>query len=366
MRIAQLSNAFNWSGGAQQMWLLSKALAQKGHALWVICPPGSPMEQRCHAARLEVWPLSQRQDYDVPSMIRLARFLKERRIDILHAHHPTAHAIGLGAAYLSRVPAFCVTRRVIFPVKRNPFSRLKYLSRRINGYVAVCEAVKTELAKAGVKSERVVVVPSAVANGAEDPSREEGMRFREALGLSKTDFVIGTVANHSPYKGLRVLLDAAQPVAAHHPRVHFLIVGRDTERLAPAVAERGLGSRVTLAGFRTDIPHVLAALDLFVLPSLQEAAATALREAMIQGLPVIGTRVGGIPEAIHPGETGLLVPPGDAGALAQAMRTLIDDAALRERLARQGKAYVEKAYALPNVVERMETFYESLLGKRDL
>jgi glycosyltransferase involved in cell wall biosynthesis len=138
------------------------------------------------------------------------------------------------------------------------------------------------------------------------------------------------------------------------------MAGRDTEKLQPLVDRLRLSRSVHLLGFRTDVPRLLAALDLFVMPSLQEGAATAVREAMAAGVAAIGTDVGGIPESIRDGETGLLVPPSDSQALAQAMGRLLAEPQQARVLAERGRAFVREAFSLERAVGQTEDFYRRL------
>lgn len=358
MRIMYLTESMGWSGGAQQVLLMAGALHRRGHRLVVACQPGSEILSRAEAAGLSVERVRIRQDYDVPAAWNVAGLLKSRRVELLHAHHPTAHAIGLMAAAWTRLPVFAVTRRVIFPLKRNLFSRLKYLSRRVDGYVAVAEAVRSELRKGGVADSRIEVIPSVME--VPNASAEEGAALRRELGLAEGP-LITTVANYADFKGQDYLVRAAASVCRRFPRCQFLLAGRNTEQLQPLVAQLGLARSVHLAGFRADVPRILAATDLFVLPSLQEAAGTALREAMAAGVPCIGTSVGGIPEVLKDGETGLLAPPADADALAAAIIRLLEQPELAQSLADRGKAFASERFSLEPAAARMEAFYRRLL-----
>jgi glycosyltransferase involved in cell wall biosynthesis len=142
-----------------------------------------------------------------------------------------------------------------------------------------------------------------------------------------------------------------------------LFAGRETEKLKPLVDELNLSASVRLAGFRTDVPRLLAATDIFVLPSLQEAVGTALREAMAAGLACIGTNVGGIPESIRHGDTGLLVPPADVQSLAQAILQLLGNPQKAQTLAVRGRDFVSEHFTLEPASIKMEGFYERLLSR---
>ncbi len=359
MRILYLTESMRWSGGAEQLLLMARALKERGHDLVVACQPGSDIQARAQAAGLPIEPVRMRQDYDVFAARRVAEIVRRRGIEILHAQHPTAHAVGLLSTLWARVRAFAVTRRVVFRIRRNPFSRLKYHSKRISGYVAISEAVKNELTQVGIAPERIEVIPSVTTS--EVVSRQQGGAVRAELGL-KADPLIATVANYAEFKGQEYLLRAAVDVLKRFPRAQFLLVGRDTEKLQSLVDHLGIGLAVHIAGFRTDVPRLLSAVDVFVLPSLQEGAGTALREAMVVGIPVIGSNVGGIPESIQDGKTGLLVPPGDAPALSRAIIRLLEDAEAAKAMADRGRAWAREQFSIQKAAERMETFYRKLLN----
>ena len=248
-----------------------------------------------------------------------------------------------------------------FRCKKNIFSRLKYLSGRVDGYVAISKSVKEELMKAGLDSSRIEIIPSVMHQEAGTP--QDRADVRKEFGLAGARPVITNVANYADFKGQDILLRAAAEVVKRFPDAQFLFAGRDTEKLEPLVEELALSASVRLAGFRTDVPRLLAASDLFVLPSLQEAAGTALREAMAAGLPCIGTNVGGIPESIRHEDTGLLVPPGDAQALAAAILGLLADSPKAQTLAARGREFVRAHFTLEPASIRMEAFYERLLAR---
>ncbi len=342
---------------------MATALQKRGHQMLLACQPGSDILSRARAAGLPTEEVRMRQDYDVPSAGRVADLLKKHRIEVLHAQHSTAHAVGLMAAWWAKVPVFAVTRRVVFPLKRNIFSRLKYLSSRINGYVAISAAVKDELSKAGVDVSRVEIIPSVMNQVPGTP--QDRLDFRKELNLAAERPVITNVANYADFKGQDILAEAAALVVKRFPAAQFLFAGRDTEKLQPLIDRLGISANVRLAGFRTDVPRLLAASDLFVLPSLQEAAGTALREAMAAGVACIGTRVGGIPESIKHEDTGLLVSAGNAPELSEAIIRLLENPTLTRTMAARGRAFVEEHFTLEPASIKMEAFYQRLAASGD-
>lgn len=362
MRILYVTESMGWSGGAQQLLWMAGELSRRGHDLVLVCQPGSDISVRAQQAGLSVKLLRMRQDYDLIAVAGLCRLIREHQTQVLHAQHSTAHAIALMAAALSRVPVFAVTRRVVFPLKSHLFSRLKYLVSRINGYVAISEAVKTELTRAGVRPERVNVIPSVIAGVAALP--QERVAVRRELGIPEDAPVVMQVANYADFKGQDVLARAAALVLKECPQTHFVFVGRDTERLSPLVESMGIAASVQWTGFRKDIPRLLSASDIFAFPSLQEAAGTALREAMAVGLPCVGSRTGGIAETLQDGKTGLLAEPGNPESFARAIIRLVKAPGEAKRIAAAGKTFVETEYSLPKAAERMESFYQALLASR--
>jgi len=196
----------------------------------------------------------------------------------------------------------------------------------------------------------------------EKPTSPQGKRsFRAALGFFGEEKVVGYVGRlDEPKKGLKVLLHAAAEIAAEDPSVRFVVVGDGNARAAlEAEADRlGLSNSVRFWKARENVEEVYGALDVFVLPSLWEGFGISLLEAMDEGLPVAGSRVGGIPEVVVGGETGLLSPPGDVEALAVNLRKLLADPALRRRLGSAGRARVQAQFGISKMVEELEKIYD--------
>jgi glycosyltransferase involved in cell wall biosynthesis len=164
-------------------------------------------------------------------------------------------------------------------------------------------------------------------------------------------------------KGIEYFLDAAAIVASRFPDVRFLIVGDGANRsqLQERSQKLGLDQRVVFTGFRTDVPELLSEATLSVLPSLSEGLSNSLLESMAAGVPVIAAKVGGNPEIVEHGVSGLLVPPRDAAALAGAMSNLLADADLTSRLGQAGRRRVSELFSMERSVGETERFYERLM-----
>jgi glycosyltransferase involved in cell wall biosynthesis len=214
---------------------------------------------------------------------------------------------------------------------------------------------------AGIPADRVIGIPPGVDLQRFHPG-VSGTRVRDELGLSGP--VVGLVANIRGSKGHNVLLEAAPDVLAEHPDARFLIVGAGVgfDEVQRRVREGGLERQVLMLGFRRDIPEVLAALDVLALPSLRsEATSQVILQALAIGTPVVATTVGGSPEIVRDGETGRLVPPGDARALAAAIRDLLRDRDRARAIARAGQETVRQRWSIDAVMSRTTAVYADLL-----
>ncbi len=352
MKIIFATEATGWTGGANQIWLTSQELRRRGHEIVVACSPEGDLSRRLAAAGVPVEPVPIRQDYDLPAARAIARIADERGASLIHAHHPKAHAVCLLSRWLwTRVP-LVVTRRVINPIRKNPFSRFKYNSGKIARYIAVCQAAADELAAVGVAPERISVIPSGIDTRRWDASRKD----RASLGSTPPLRVI-MVGHYSPIKGHSILLQAAARVIQEFPSVLFQLVGRETAKLRPEAERLGVAGHVEILGERTDVPELLSKTHLFVMPSLMEGIGTALIEAQAAGVPVVASEVGGLPDVVEKGVTGLLTPPGDAQALASALLRLLKSPEEREAMAARAVENARKNFSVEAVTDRLEDLY---------
>ncbi|HMI57260.1 MAG TPA: glycosyltransferase [Gemmatimonadaceae bacterium] len=187
--------------------------------------------------------------------------------------------------------------------------------------------------------------------------------LRSELGLAPGELLIVSVGNLYPVKGHAVLIDALAKLRDRRGwRVAIAGRGEEEPRLRAQAAAAGIGDRVHLLGFRDDIADILAAGDLFTMPSLSEGLPLALVEAMSFGLPVVVTRVGGVPEVVTDGVEGFLVPPSDPGALAAALGALLDDASRRRQMGEAARTRALRDYALSTMADRYERLYRGQPG----
>ncbi len=354
MRVLHLDTETGWRGGQQQVLLLAQGLAShprfRGEAI-TVCRPGSALAQRLVAAGLPRAELDLGSPWSPRGGWQLRRLAGEMGVDIIHAHASHAHNLAALATIWSK-RQLVVTRRVDFP----PKGAWKY--RRCAKVVAISQAIAGILRTAGVPAERLSVIPSGI-----DPQRFAGAdraRGRAALGLANDELAVLCVAALEDHKDHGTLLAAWREVVATHPRARLLLAGEGGLREALAAQASSL-PRVSLLGFRDDIPDLLAAADAFALTSHMEGLGTAVMDAMCCRLPVVATRAGGIPELIEDGVDGLLAPVRDAAAVASRLSQVLGDAAMRTRLGAAAEATARRRFLAAAMVDAYVELYDRIL-----
>jgi glycosyltransferase involved in cell wall biosynthesis len=289
------------------------------------------------------------------------RALGTERPAVFHAHlsWPLRCAWGLFGAALARVPAVIATQQLFVRIgSRRRAWRHRLLSLGVDRYIAVSHDVARKLRRVcSSPSRKIEVIPNGVLVENFDRPRNEELRWRLLRGENRP--MVFTAARLDPQKGLEHLLAAARVV----PNAVFVVAGDGPRREALGIQakELGVSDRVLLLGHRTDVPDLLSACDLFVLPSLFEGLPISVLEAMAAGRPVVATAVGGTDEVVLPGITGLLVPPKDPEGLARGIRTLLDDPSLARRLAESARLRVCTEFSAQRVVARTVRLYETVL-----
>jgi glycosyltransferase involved in cell wall biosynthesis len=352
-----------WRGGEQQALYLAEGLARRGVANLCVGRPEAPYLERCAAKGLEVAPLSNRGEADPSAVLALRRIVKSWKPDVIHMHTSHAHALGVMAAKSAGVGRTVVSRRVDFTIYRNAL-RLSWFKYRfgVDRYVAISEGVRAQMVKDGIPASKIQVVHSGI-----DLARFDGAKphdYAAEFGVPKGAPIVVDVAAFGWHKAQEMLVRATPKILAAHPEARVVFVG-DGE-LLPRIrdeAERlGVGGRIIFTGFRTDVPSLVAGADVFVMCSVLEGLCTSLLDALALSRPAVGSAVGGIPEVLIDGVTGLLVPPRDPDALAAAVVRVLGDRALAARLGAAGRRHVEDKFTVDAMVEGNLAVYRGLLG----
>ncbi len=380
LRILHTNFLKHWGGESQRIWRKVQYLSRRGHYVALASPANAVITKMVRDVGLPVcdqvsfgkrWSLNR----DIHDVQVLRKFIQEEKIQILHTHGSKDAWLGGLAAQLTPGVIMVRTRHNIFPVRRHPGNRWLYrgLSDQV---IAISEYIRHSLTVDGfLPPERVHLIHTGIevnhycpGNGRPSSAHKNHDRIhvRREFGIPQDKPLVGTVAHLAPHKGHRYFMEAAALALQADPDIYFLIVGsgggRYPKELKELAHKLSLGSRLIFAGSRSDIPAILCALDVFVNPSLKEGLGIATLEALAMARPVVGTAVGGIPESVRDGETGLLVPPADPMAMAGAILKLLSDRDLGRRLGHAGRLLVEKEFSAQTMVDRVESLYYSLLG----
>jgi len=353
-------------GGAVQCASLALALARRGHRVTCIFDgrPNQPLQgfwfQSLQRAGVRILRLGLQSP---AAMLRLRRILTEERPDIIHTHKNRALIFVYFATMGMRRPVWVANRGTVYPLS---LSRLAYFihRRHVARIFAVAHAVRDVLVTDGVAGEKVEVVYGSFDPGRFDPELS-GDALRHAWHVPAGSPLVGLIGSlNTPKKGHPVLLEAATLLKEKQPDLRFVLVGEgDPGDLQSQAASLGVSDRVIFAGFTEDVPAALAAMDIVVCPSLRgEGLTGALREALAMARPVISSDVAGNRELVSHNHTGLLVPPGDPLALADAIDRLLSDGKLARDCAARGRELVLELCTEENRAARVEKIYRELLS----
>jgi len=306
--------------------------------------------------------LNRQMRLDLNAIRRLAFFSKTHQICILHAHG-SAIFMALAASFLYPIPVVIWHQHSgLYPLQARPLWLYRLAARRVSGIIAVnqplAEWSKRELL---ILEDRVWYIPNFVS------SPEPDGPIPALPGLPGARLVC--VANQRPEKGLVELIIAMKAVVERFPQAHLLLVGADSDPAYASLVRQEidrleLAGVVSLCGPRMDVPSILQACDIGVISSLSEGLPLALLEYGAAGMPVVCTQVGQCGEVLEWGEAGLLTPPGDPVALAQALVSLLESQSLRETLGQRFKARVCTGYSLDSIIEQICQVYDQVLNGR--
>lgn len=379
LRVLRVITRLNVGGPAHQAVLLTDRLDPTRFESWLVTgaldpgegdftawhPPDSrrlitmPQLQRAIRPWKELW-----------TLFRLYRLMRRLRPDIVHTHLAKAGALGRAAAWLARVPVIVhtyhghVLRGYFPPGKARVFIRIeRWLARVTTRLIAVSHSVRSELVELGIgRVDQYVVVPLGLELRRYLACERLRGELRRELGIKDEDPVIGTVARLVPIKRHQDFLEAAANVLTEEPNVRFLIVGDGEERgmLERMAQQRGVHGSVHFLGWRQDLDRIYADCDVVALSSANEGSPVSLIESMASARPVVATRVGGVPDVVEHGTTGLLVPAENPRELASAMLALIRDPDRRTQMGWAARTRVQDAYDAERLLRDLGQLYHAL------
>ena len=370
LRILQLINVRWWNACAYYAVSLSEGLRRRGHDVIVAGMRGSPPIEKAKGLGLRTEESLRLTGFHPLqlgwSLKRLIKLLHRERIDVVHAHRAEGHICGALASRRAGRPIPLIrTRGDIRPPKNNFLNRILHQQwtdrivipgdfMRANGFFPF-----------HVDPKKLVTIPSGVDVDFFHPSRTR-QNVRTELDIGRTTSVVGMVSRLSPGKGHAAFLRAAAHVLRSRPDTVFLISGEEVEvkvgDLQALATGLGIQDQIRFLDKREDVRDVLSAIDIGVIASIEsEAICRVLLEFMAMGKPVVGTRTNIIPEILVDGQTGYIVPPQDAPAMAGAILRLLDDQQKARTMGKRGRGLVEEVYALETITAHTEEVYEDAL-----
>jgi len=273
-----------------------------------------------------------RRSFDVTWPLRFARFIRAQKVDVVQSHEFTANVYATAGARLAGVPVVCTTHgKNYWPFARYRRMAYRWTARNADAFIAVSTDLGAFVSGTlGIPGGKVSVIRNGIDTDGFSRNPVTRARTRSALGMGDGQVLLLACGELAEVKGHEVLLRALPGILAAHPEVRLVIAGDGPLRshLEALSRQLGVAAHTGFLGFRRDVPDLLNAADLFVMPSLSEGLPLAVLEAMAAEVPVVATAVGGIPELIHHGRTGWLVPPGDSAALAAGLSDALANGAV--------------------------------------
>jgi glycosyltransferase involved in cell wall biosynthesis len=361
-RVLLLGDTLNLGGTEGQFAEVACRLDRSRWDLHVCCVRAEgPLRGRLEAVGLQPWSLGP-SSFKSPGLglaiVRLAGYLRRHAVGLVHCFDFYSNVVGVPAARLARTPAVIASQRDMGDLRSRSQQAIHSMALGLATHILVNSgAIAARLTHTrAARHDRLGVVPNGV-----DAVRFAPVGPGSSRGGPTT---VGTLANLRPEKGLVQLLEAAAIVTRRAPRARFAVWGDGPLRgdLEARIRTLGLTGIVEMRGATREPAEVLKQCHIFVLPSLSEACSNVVLEAMATGLPVVGTRVGGTPALVDDHRTGLLVPPANAPALAEAILRLLETPAIATEMGVQGRARVLAEFGMDRMLERIDGFYCRALG----
>ncbi len=362
MNIIHIDTGRELRGGQRQLLRLARGLSGRHHEQLIACPEGSALEASAREEGHRVFAMPAHDPGHANAVFQLRQELLWHPVHIIHAHDGRGQTI----SWLSSVglPVRRVaSRRVTFLPNHRLRHRFIY-GHTCHAVIAVSQFIRSLLVETGVPADKIEVIPDGIEIPREAFSPENRAQARARQGWNDQDFLIGQIGAFAPEKGQDIAVEAMRWLVGRRPQVRLLLVGHAPEELQARLRGQSESARerVQFLGHIEDLTPFLAAIDVLIMPSRAEGLGSAALMAMAHGVPVIASRVGGLPEIVADGQTGWLIQPGSASALADCITSAASD---RAQLRRFGVAAREQAgpYSIEKMVERSETLYRRL---RDL
>ncbi len=366
MRVQHVLAERGFSGGEVQLQHLVEHLHARGHDNHFVLAPGADFEGVARRIAAPVVEVDLRRPLRPRTAATLRAAVRRAQPDVLHFGCGRSLLWGGWFARRETVPVRVTTRRIDYPIRPGRLHGGRY-RRLVDHTVANCESVRRAVLAAGVPADRVSLIHEGI-DMAPWASLPDASTARAGLGLAEDALVVSCAATLRPRKGQRLLIEAAAALVGKFPNLVVVLAGTgaDHAELERRVERAGLREVVRLPGAVKPVAALYAASDLFCMPSYNEGLSNACLEASAAGLPLVVSAVGGLPEIVEHRSTGLVVPPGEAGALTEALAQALADGGWRAAAGAAGAARTRRLFAHTAMAERMEALFSRLVAERNV
>lgn len=364
LKILHITESNSFSGGVNQSYQLAKRLSSLGHINYFATPENGILYQMARNENFEVFNFKPEGDLDFKMIKNLKNLFEKYKFDIVHSHHPKAHHYSFIAKKLSNhKPALIASRRVIHPIPTNIFAQIRYKSKTVDAYIAVCEYVKKILVKYGIDEKKIYVIYSGVDTQRFN-HREIDINFKRSLGLNDNDFVISQIGNFSDEKGQNYTIKAAKILADKGYRFKLLFAGvkTDGKDIKDLFIANGLSfDYAVFLGLRMDVERILNITDISINSSIKgEALSGSIRESLASGVPVVASDIGGNGKIVKDGYNGFLFKPADYEELAKKIEILLKNDDIRKSFSQNALKTIEDKFTLDRMVDDTLKLYYKL------
>lgn len=356
-----------WGGQEIRIITESVGMIERGHRILLVCQPTSVISKKASEQGIETFVMPIGGAFDVKGIKRLRALYRDQNVDIVNTHSSKDSWCAGLAAKLSGGIKVIRTRHLGASIKASFDTKLLYHSIP-DVVVTTGEYVRKHvIERTGADPQNVVSIPTGIDLSLFDPAKANGMAFRKDIGIGPDVPLIGTAGMLRVLKGHSYLFNAAAEIIREFPNAMFAIVG-DTafesdikKRLNKQMDELGIRQNIIMTGYRSDMPNVMAALDVFVLPSLIEGVSQVINQASAMKRPVVGTNVGSVYEQIIDRETGFLIEKANSAQIRDSIVAILKDPEMGKAMGEKGRKLVEERFSLDVMLDKTEALYVRLM-----
>ncbi len=369
IRVLHVIGGGEFGGAERHILNLATAMDPQRVAITVCCLFADPFVKVAREVGINALAIPMRHKMDFSIITKLRDVIKKEEIDIVHTHGVRANLVGRVAAKLAgRDTVVTTVHSLLAQDYPDMFSRLAnmFIERASRGltthFIAVSGGLQKALLQQGIPEKKITVIYNGL-NPDDFISKRPPGSWRLKMGIEPDVPLVAIIGRLHPVKGHRLYLQAAAEILKNRPEIRFVVVGcgPEKDRLEEQAGELGISGSVLFTGFVDNVAEVLPDLNILVIPSLWEGFGLTALEAMVAGVPVVATSVGGLPEVVEHGSTGLLVPPGDGAALARGINWMLDHPNEALEMAESARTVVGEKFTAGVMARKTENLYRRLM-----